>query len=197
MKRILLAIAAAVVMNTSANAQRLTDIQAEASFITDKMMVELGLNKAHRNSILSINLSYLNGINSYRDIDAYGWHYRNKQLKRMLSARQWKRFCESYYLYRPIDWRDREYVHNIYVKYPKHNCHPCHHRSHYDNGYCKHYKHYKHWKKHDKHWKEHDKHWKEHDKHWKKHKKHDKHYKHDKKYDKHRHHHDRHHDRDD
>lgn len=190
MKRILLAIAAAVVMNTSANAQRLTDIQAEASFITDKMMVELGLNKAHRNSILSINLSYLNGINSYRDIDAYGWQYRNKQLRRMLSARQWKRFCESYYLYRPIGWRDREYVHNIYVKYPKHNCHPCHHRSHYDNGYCKHYKHNKHWKKHDKHWKEHDKH-------WKKHKKHDKHYKHDKKYDKHRHHHDRHHDRDD
>lgn len=183
MKRILLAIAAAVVMNTSANAQRLTDIQAEASFITDKMMVELGLNKAHRNSILSINLSYLNGINSYRDIDAYGWQYRNKQLRRMLSARQWKRFCESYYLYRPIGWRDREYVHNIYVKYPKHNCHPCHHRSHYDKGYCKHYKH--------------DKHWKKHDKHWKKHKKHDKHYKHDKKYDKHRHHHDRHHDRDD
>ena len=110
-------------------------------------------------------------------------------LRRMLSARQWKRFCESYYLYRPIGWRDREYVHNIYVKYPKHNCHPCHHRSHYDKRYCKHYKH-------DKHWKKHDKHWKKHDKHWKKHKKHDKHYKHYKKYDKHRHHHDRHHDRD-
>ena len=48
MKRTLLAIAAAIVMITSANAQRLTNIQAEASFITDKMMVELGLSKAHR-----------------------------------------------------------------------------------------------------------------------------------------------------
>ena len=189
MKRTLLAIAAAIVMITSANAQRLTNIQAEASFITDKMMVELGLNKSHRNSILNINLSYLNGINSYRDIDAYGWQSRNRQLKHILSPSQWRRYCELYYFYRPISWCDREYVHNIYVKYPKHNCHPCHHRSHYDNGYCKHYKH-------DKHWKKHDKHWKEHDKHWKKHKKHDKHYKHDKKYDKHRHHHDRHHDRD-
>ena len=78
MKRTLLAIAAAIVMITSANAQRLTNIQAEANLITDKMMVELGLSKAHRNSILSINLSYLNSINSYRDIDAYGWQYRNK-----------------------------------------------------------------------------------------------------------------------
>ena len=118
MKRTLLAIVAAIVMITSANAQKLTNIQAEASFITDKMMVELGLSKAHRNSILSINLSYLNGINSYRDIDAYGWQYRNKQLRRIMSPKQWRRFCESYYFYRPISWRQNTYVHNIYAKYP-------------------------------------------------------------------------------
>ena len=94
MKRTLLAIVAAFVMITSANAQRLTDIQAEARFITDKMIVELGLNSAQRNSLLNINLNYLDGIRSYRDIDAYGWHYRNRQLKRMLNARQWKRFKE-------------------------------------------------------------------------------------------------------
>lgn len=175
MKRTLLAIVAAIVMITSANAQRLTNIQAEASFITDKMMVELGLSKAHRNSILNINLSYLNGINSYRDIDAYGWQYRNKQLRRILSPKQWRRFCESYYFYRPISWRDRAYVHNIYVKYPKHDCRPCHHRPHYYDRHCKHDKHWKHHKKHDKHWKHH----KKHDKHYKKH---DKHHKHHKRY---------------
>ena len=76
MKRTLLAIVAAFVMITSANAQRLTDIQAEARFITDKMIVELGLNSVQRNSLLNINLNYLDGIRSYRDIDAYGWHYR-------------------------------------------------------------------------------------------------------------------------
>ena len=89
-------------MITSMNAQRLTNIQAEARFITDKMVVELGLSSAQRNSILNINLNYLNGIRSYRDIDAYGWHYRNKQLKRMMTARQWKKFKNSYYFYRPI-----------------------------------------------------------------------------------------------
>ena len=146
MKRTLLAIVAAFVMITSANAQRLTDIQAEARFITDKMIVELGLNSAQRNSLLNINLNYLDGIRSYRDIDAYGWHYRNKQLKRMLNARQWKRFKEAYYFYHPIGWNNNTYIYNIYNKYPKHNYRPNHPHPHY---YGKPYKYDKKWK-HDK-----------------------------------------------
>ena len=46
MKRIMMTIVAAWMMITSMNAQRLTNIQAEARFITDKMVVELGLSKA-------------------------------------------------------------------------------------------------------------------------------------------------------
>ena len=121
MKRMIMTLVAVWMMITSMNAQRLTDIQAEARFITDKMVVELGLSSVQRNSILNINLNYLNGIQSYRDIDAYGWHYRNKQLKRMMTARQWKRFKDSYYFYRPIGWQNHVYVHHIYTKYPKHN----------------------------------------------------------------------------
>lgn len=167
MKRTLLAIVAAFVMITSANAQRLTDIQAEARFITDKMIVELGLNSVQRNSLLNINLNYLDGIRSYRDIDAYGWHYRNRQLKRMLTARQWKRFKEAYYFYHPIGWNNNTYIYNIYNKYPKHNYRPDH--PHY---YGKPYKYDKKWK-HDK-------------KHYDRDYKHDKkRYDHDYKYDKH------------
>ena len=147
MKRTLLAIVAAFVMITSANAQRLTDIQAEARFITDKMIVELGLNSVQRNSLLNINLNYLDGIRSYRDIDAYGWHYRNRQLKRMLTARQWKRFKEAYYFYHPIGWNNNTYIYNIYNKYPKHNYHPDH--PHYYGKPGKPYKYDKKWK-HDK-----------------------------------------------
>ena len=169
MKRTLLAIVAAFVMITSANAQRLTDIQAEARFITDKMIVELGLNSAQRNSLLNINLNYLDGIRSYRDIDAYGWHYRNRQLKRMLNARQWKRFKEAYYFYHPIGWNNNTYIYNIYNKYPKHNYRPNHPHPHY---YGKPYKYDKKWK-HDK-------------KHYDRDYKHDKkRYDHDYKYDKH------------
>ena len=173
MKRTLSAIVLAFAVALTANAQRLTDIQAEARFITDKMMVELGLANSHRNSLLNINLTYLNGIKGRRDIDAYGWEYRNRQLRRMLSDRQWRKFRDSYYFYRPISWRDDAYVHNIYVKYPKHG---------WNNGR---YNPHRHGCKPHKHWKQ-EKHWK-HDKHHKHHK-YDKHHKHDKHYKHHKHH---------
>lgn len=167
MKRTLLAIVAAFLMMTSAYAQRLANVRAEATLITDKMVLELGLSKAQRNGILNINLNYLNGIRSYRDIDSYGWECRNRELRRMLTARQWQRFKEAYYFYRPIEWRDDVYVHNIYHKYPKHHKHYYKHHKHCD----KHYKHYE--KKHHKHHKHYDKH---HDKHHKHYDKHHKHY---------------------
>ena len=175
MKRTLLAIVAAFVMITSANAQRLTDIQAEARFITDKMIVELGLNSAQRNSLLNINLNYLDGIRSYRDIDAYGWHYRNRQLKRMLNARQWKRFKEAYYFYHPIGWNNNTYIYNIYNKYPKHNYRPNLPHPHY---YGKPYKYDKKWK-HDK--KRYEKEYKHDKKRYDRDYKYDKHYKHGKR----------------
>lgn len=117
MKRTLLAIVATLMMTTTMNAQRLTDITAEARFITDKMVVELGLTNVQRNNILNLNLTYLDGINSYRDIDARGWKYRNQQIRAMLNAKQWKKFKDSYYFYRPISWRNNAYVHNIYSRY--------------------------------------------------------------------------------
>lgn len=75
MKRIILATVAALVVIVSASAQRLADVRAEATIITDKMIAELGIGPGYRNSILSINLAYLNSINSYRDIDSYGSRY--------------------------------------------------------------------------------------------------------------------------
>ena len=138
-------------MMTSAYAQRLANVRAEATLITDKMVLELGLSKAQRNGILNINLNYLNGIRSYRDIDSYGWECRNRELRRMLTARQWQRFKEAYYFYRPIEWRDDVYVHNIYHKYPKHHKHYKHYK-HYEKKHHKHYdKHHKHYDKHHKH----------------------------------------------
>ena len=173
MKRTLLAIVAAFLMMTSAYAQRLANVRAEATLITDKMVLELGLSKAQRNGILNINLNYLNGIRSYRDIDSYGWECRNRELRRMLTARQWQRFKEAYYFYRPIEWRDDVYVHNIYHKYPKHHKHYKHYDKHHKH--CdKRYKHYE--KKHHKHHKHYDKHHKHYDKHHKHYDKRHKHY---------------------
>lgn len=117
MKRTLLAIVATLMMTTTMNAQRLTDVIAEARFITDKMVVELGLTNVQRNSILNLNLTYLDGINSYRDIDARGWRYRNQKIRAMLTAKQWRKFRDCYYFYRPISWCNNAYVHNVYNRY--------------------------------------------------------------------------------
>lgn len=84
MKRIILATVAALVVIVSASAQRLADVRAEATIITDKMIAELGIGPGYRNSILNINLAYLNSINSYRDIDSYGWERRNREMRRYL-----------------------------------------------------------------------------------------------------------------
>ena len=136
MKRIILATVAALVVIVSASAQRLADVRAEATIITDKMIAELGIGPGYRNSILNINLAYLNSINSYRDIDAYGWERRNREIRRYLSPGQWRKYCNTYYFYRPIGWQDRAYVHHIYRRYPA--CRPVHHRPHYDRGHGHH-----------------------------------------------------------
>ena len=136
MKRIILATVAALVMTVSASAQRLADVRVEATVITDKMIAELGIGPGYRNSILNINLAYLNSINSYRDINAYGWERRNREMRRYLSPGQWRKYCNTYYFYRPIGWQNRAYVHHIYRRYPA--CRPVHHRPHYDRGHGHH-----------------------------------------------------------
>ncbi len=136
MKRIFLATVAALVVFTSVSAQRLADVRVEATIITDKMIAELGIGPGYRNSILNINLAYLNSINSYRDIDAYGWERRNREMRRYLSPGQWRKYCNTYYFYRPIGWQNRAYVHHIYRRYPA--CQPVHHRPHYDRGHGHH-----------------------------------------------------------
>lgn len=153
MKRLVLTLAVALVTALSASAQRLANIQVEARFITDKMVLELGLTNVQRNNNMRLNLDYLDAINSYRDLNGRAWKHRNKELRRMMSDSQWRRYREAYYFYQPISWRDNAYVHNIYTRYPERvvvvheSCK--HHKHHKHDKHYKHYKHYKH-HKHDK-----------------------------------------------
>ena len=59
MKRMIMTMVAIWMMISSMNAQRLTDIQAEARFITDKMVVELGLSSVQRNNRIIIPLGFI------------------------------------------------------------------------------------------------------------------------------------------
>lgn len=140
--------AALIISLATISAQRIADVRVEAQYITDKMAVELGLSSSQRSSVLSLNLAYLSGITSYRDIDSQIWRTRNSRMKSALTAAQWRRYVASSYFYRPIGWRNGAYVHNIYVRYPKPACGKRYDKKHdkrYDKKYDK-----RHDKKHDK-----------------------------------------------
>ena len=113
----IMAMVAMVTLTASALAQKIDRAYVEARFLTEKMVDELGLSDWQREKVYQMNLSYLTGINSYRDIDSKVWKNRNKQLKGLLTSSQWKRYKNASYFYRPIGWRDNAYVHNIYSKY--------------------------------------------------------------------------------
>lgn len=148
--------AALIISAATVSAQRIADVSVEAQYITDKMAVELGLSSSQRSSILSLNIAYLSGITSYRDIDSGIWRTRNARLRAALTAAQWRKYVAASYFYRPIGWRNGAYVHNIYVKYPKHGRDKRYDKRH-DNKYDKRYE-KKHDKKHDKKYdKRHDK----------------------------------------
>lgn len=118
MKRFMFTLAATLLMTLTVSAQRLQNAREEAYFITSKMGVELGLTSNQRANVLQLNLDYLEGINGYRDVNGRLWSYRNKQMKMVLTHKQWVRYKETYYFYQPIGWRANAYVHNIYAKYP-------------------------------------------------------------------------------
>lgn len=119
MRRFIITLTALICMTATASAQRIADIMGEARYITDKMAVELALTKAQSNSILQLNIAYLNGINSYRDIDASGWKQRNRHIKALLNDKQWRMYKKANWFYRPIGWQGGDYVHYIYAKYPQ------------------------------------------------------------------------------
>lgn len=118
MKKMIMPLMMVLSMTIGANAQRLDNTYTEARILTDYIADELGLNSWQREKAYQMNLDYLNGIGSYRDIDAHIWTLRNNQLKSILNAAQWKLYKKASYFYRPISWKQGAYVHNIYAKYP-------------------------------------------------------------------------------
>ena len=90
MKRMVFAMATILMFAVSAKAQRLEHAKDEASYITRIMTAELGLTRVQSQELLRINLVYLDGISSYRDIEGRGCKSRDKKIKSLLNKRQWR-----------------------------------------------------------------------------------------------------------
>ncbi len=101
----------------SANAMTYNTARNEALFLSDKMAYELGLSNAQYEAIYKINLDYLLNMNSRVDVNGPWWDIRNRDLRHVLSPRQYDRYMTINYFFRPVVFRAGSWTLAIYNRY--------------------------------------------------------------------------------
>ena len=147
MKRILFMLFA-VIMSTVAchAAMSNSKVRKETRFLTDKMAYELNLNTAQYNDVYEINYDFISGVRYLMDDVLRGEEWalnryydyldiRNDDLRWILSRRQYSRFMQAAYFFRPIYVSGGHWSFRIYVTYtnPNHFYYP---RPYHYRTYC-------------------------------------------------------------
>lgn len=97
------------------------EARRQALFLSDKMAYELGLTPQQYAAVYEINLDYLLSVDHYDNLFSAAWSQRNHDLFYVLDARQYNRFIDLDYFYRPVSWYDNAYTYSIYTHYTNHN----------------------------------------------------------------------------
>ena len=157
MKRILfilLATLSTAVCSAGTDAMSNSKVRKETRFLTDKMAYELNLNTEQYNDVYEINYDFISGIRYLMDDVLYGneWalnrYYdyldvRNDDLRWVLSSRQYARFMQAEYFYRPIYTSGNRWYFRVYITYTNHNHfyfpRPYHYRTYAGGHYRTHY----------------------------------------------------------
>ena len=135
MKRILfilLATLSTAVCSAGTNAMSNSKVRKETRFLTDKMAYELNLSTEQYNDVYEINYDFISGVRYVMDDVLYGneWalnrYYdyldvRNDDLRWVLSSRQYARFMQAEYFYRPIYTSGNRWYFRVYITYTNHN----------------------------------------------------------------------------
>lgn len=147
MKRILFMLFA-VIMSTAVchAAMSNSKVRKETRFLTDKMAYELNLNTAQYNDVYEINYDFISGVRYLMDDVLRGEEWalnryydyldiRNDDLRWVLSRRQYSRFMQAAYFFRPIYVSGGHWSFQIYVTYtnPNHFYYP---RPYHYRTYC-------------------------------------------------------------
>lgn len=147
MKRILFMLFA-VIMSTAVchAAMSNSKVRKEIRFLTDKMAYELNLNTAQYNDVYEINYDFISGVRYLMDDVLRGEEWalnryydyldiRNDDLRWVLSRRQYSRFMQAAYFFRPIYVSGGHWSFRIYVTYtnPNHFYYP---RPYHYRTYC-------------------------------------------------------------
>lgn len=154
MKRILfilLATLSTAVCSAGTEAMSNSRVRKETRFLTDKMAYELNLNTEQYNDVYEINYDFIAGVRYLMDDVLRGEEWalnryydyldmRNDDLRWVLSNRQYGRFMQAEYFYRPIYTSGNRWHFRVYVAYNNHNHfyfpRPYHYRT-YDGGHCR------------------------------------------------------------
>lgn len=147
MKRILFMLFV-VIMSTAVchAAMSNSKVRKETRFLTDKMAYELNLNTAQYNDVYEINYDFISGVRYLMDDVLRGEEWalnryydyldiRNDDLRWVLSRRQYSRFMQAAYFFRPIYVSGGHWSFRIYVTYtnPNHFYYP---RPYHYRTYC-------------------------------------------------------------
>ena len=147
MKRILFMLFA-VIMSTAVchAAMSNSKVRKETSFLTDKKNYELNLNTAQYNDVYEINYDFISGVRYLMDDVLRGEEWalnryydyldiRNDDLRWVLSSRQYSRFMQAAYFFRPVYVSGGRWSFRIYVTYtnPNHFYYP---RPYHYRTYC-------------------------------------------------------------
>lgn len=108
-----------IIMTITANAMNYNKAKNEAMFLSDKMAYELNLTKVQYEAVYEINFDYYLSVDKYADTYGKWWIRRNNDLKYVLNYRQYDKYTDIKYFYRPISWKKDTWVFNIYEKYNK------------------------------------------------------------------------------
>lgn len=147
MKRILFIFLAAVMSTTICSAAMSNSkIRKETLFLTDKMAYEMGLNTEQYNDVYEINYDFISGASYLMDDILRGEEWalnryydnldvRNDDLRWVLSSRQYGRFMQADYFYRPLYVNGGRWSFRVYINYSNHN-HFYYPRPYHYRTYC-------------------------------------------------------------
>lgn len=147
MKRILFIFLAAVMSTTICSAAMSNSkIRKETLFLTDKMAYEMGLNTEQYNDVYEINYDFISDVSYLMDDILRGEEWalnryydnldvRNDDLRWVLSSRQYGRFMQADYFYRPLYINSGRWSFRVYINYTNHN-HFYYPRPYHYRTYC-------------------------------------------------------------
>lgn len=146
-------------------AMSLSKVRENARFLTDRMTYELGLTMMQYDDIYEVNYDFINNIRYIMDdvVRGYGYavdryyeylDYRNDDFRWILSDRQYRRFMQTDYFYRPVYTTKSSWLFRIFKVYTDvkffHYAKPKHYKSYKGGHFRSHHHHESYYKTHRK-----------------------------------------------